>query len=97
MEVYSIEIDIPTLIATQWETHLINLAKDQLLQCQKELVKGKAKLGVFNLNQSLVGSLGVRTNALKSLKKISMKEKKRGGKFVKQKLEEASALLVDSR
>jgi hypothetical protein len=59
-----IKIDLPTPIVVHGEKHLINLAEDRLLQLQKKLEKGKAKLGTSNPNQTSTCSPGIRTNPL---------------------------------
>jgi hypothetical protein len=65
-----------------------NLTIVQLRMLQKDIEKGKGVGSNLEPGSSASGSMGIKTNPLKSQKKTSGEEKRRGRKPYHQKLEE---------
>jgi hypothetical protein len=97
MDLEQLEIDIATLIALHGEQHLNNLLENQLQQLQRDLVKSKENIGNTSQNHISLRGLGIRTTPLKTQKKSRFEENKKESKTSKQKLEETSSLLIESR
>jgi hypothetical protein len=77
------EIDLPSLIGLYGKKRLTNISEEEIQALQKEILKGKAKIGPSTQNQGSPSRLGIKTTQLKPHKKTN-----KGRKRKRQKAQE---------